>query len=748
VRKHSGLAMLPARLDRVTDQSWLRADAQALAIPDKAGRPSIQLRTQRLRETLRAHGTREQPTANTLHHHAVALRIPLDPAEIIADSPGKSFDETVRSRTGAARMTLRPHMIADDARIDTHVLEAQPTVPRTEARGGADALTGAWAEGSRAVGSGMTLGGSRSVSGVAVAPMSAYADNRTAWGHAISREQHSAWAAPAGATAGRLSHGGAIGAAGSHSVSVMPGSPQAGPRAPAAVRLVTGEVLPMPAQLAAAAVAGATIRQGALAPAVGATSALAMRETDYFSQTRSGGGYYTAAPARTPLSPFSDVPRSSSATATPHLGSDGAANAAGGSDGGGRWSAEASGNPYEMFAAPDTRDVPLGPLQRRILAEGEVHVQAVAREEKAARLALLRAERARATAHPRGVLGGGGVGNGGGGAHSDLADAAARRARVLAGLESHDARRRQRWLRCDDSVSRRGYDIITLKRGPVPSAAPGLGQAAAAAGGAGGGSGGSDGAVVGGWYAGSAGGAAGGDGSAGGSEGSSRATPSGRSASAQNPGIRGGLRLWAGQPAAAAQATTTAADGAAAAADGAGASDNLRRAALADGSLLAAGMHRRRTIATVPSHPLWQDTRTVLTGRGERHMRRRETRCTLGAGRFGRSYGAEWDRDTRVSGGEGGLRVCLWCFSSPVDAPAVTFAASGDFRSMTAAALRPLHAAALGCAHRMMRCLPTHPPPPPSHCPLRSGRVPAVSSPPGGAALPRHPQPHCRPHYG
>jgi hypothetical protein len=619
--------MLPARLDRFTDQSWLRADAQALAIPDKAVRPSIQLQTQRLRETLRAHGTREQPTANTLHHHAVALRIPLDPAEIIADSPGKSFDETVRSRTGAAgsasaaaRMTLRPDMIADDARIGYHVLEAEPSVPRTEAPGGADALTGAWAEGSRALGSGMThtLGGSRSVSGVAAAPMSAYADNRTAWGHAISREQYAAWAAPAGATTGAFLHAGAIGAAGSHSVSMMPGSPQAGPRAPAAVRLVTGEVVPVPAQLAAAAVAGATIRKGAANHAFGATSGPAPRETDYFSQTRSGGGCYPAAPARTPLSPFSSVPSiASAATATDHLRSGVAPNATGGSDGCGRWPGEASGNPYEMFAAPDTREAPLGPLQRRILAEGEVHVQAVAREEKAARLALLRAERARVTAHPRGVLGGDGVGNGGG-VHPDLADAAARRAGVLAGMEAHDVRRRQRWLRCDDSVARRGYDILTLERGPVPFSAPGAGQAAAAAGGAGGGSGVSEGTVVGGWYAGSVGGAGLGAGSAGGSEGSSRATTSGRSASAQNPGIRGGLRLWVGQPAAAQSSATSADDGAAAAeSPGAGASDNLRRAALADGSLLAAGMHRRRTIATMPSHPLWQDTRTVLTGRGE-----------------------------------------------------------------------------------------------------------------------------------
>lgn len=669
--------MLPSKLDRFADQPWLRRDARAVALGDSGVRPAVTLLQNRTAVFLATHGTRKQPAPNKLLQHAVSLKIPLGPTELLSDSPSASPMTKARStlpsggdgsfafraadRSAALKSAGLPDYPADSLRFAElqkraeveFAVAARARPPRTRSAGATGAMRAAQANthahgghndvghaegqwhsgpvddiavlgeprapedsaGMRASDSrythmqasfGSSTGGgdasatagmsftakgalarltltARSTAGIAPAPMSAYDGNRTAWAHEF--------VAPVAASAG----------AGAGS------SPQPKVPLPTAVRLVSGEVVPLPAHLIAAAAAPP------LLPSAPAGSAAALAP---LSQTALGG---------TLNSRLGAVPLTASAYGLPSRAALAEAAAAGATSA--ALSAGTDSPPRRLYnsvapaeaelSALDTRECPLPPLERRILAEATAHAAAAAAEAKAMRLAVVRAERARLAQHPRGFLtGDGGLGPGvsnGGGAgegvqsmasrHGDYAAAAAARAEHVARMVAHDEARRAAMASRDHGPTRRGYDILSGQ--PAAGIAPpphaeafiasntGLGMSL----GLGMSMGDTSGGVA-----------------------RVRGMPGDaterRAASAGATLRRSGVPPPSREEAAARGAAQDAA--AAAAREAAGAAGAYRRPMPAeDGTALVDGLYRRSLPVDVTHHPLWHDSKTVLTGRGE-----------------------------------------------------------------------------------------------------------------------------------
>lgn len=427
---------------------------------------------------------------------------------------------------------------------------------------------------------------SRSTAGVAPAPLSAYDGNRTAWAHEFAAPM----AVEASRDAGR--------------------SPQPHVPLPTAVRLVSGDVVPLPAHLIAAAAAPPLLPS---APS-GSTDALAP-----LSQTALGG---------TLNSRMAALPLTASAYGLPSRAGLAEAAAAGATTA--ALSAGTDSPPRRLYnsvapaeaelAALDTRECPLPPLKRRVLAEATVHAAAAAAEAKAMRLAVVRAERARQAAYPRGYLTaegglGPGVGSGGGGGegvqcaasrHGDYAAAAAARAAHVARMVAHDTARRAAMAARDHGPTRRGFDIVSGQ--PAAGIAPPWPQLAATLAATSGGS------VL--AATGSTSGLSLGDTSGGVAR--VRAMPAGdverRAASAGATLRRPGVPPPSREEAAARGAAEDAA--AAAAREAAGPAGAYRRHMPAeDGTALVDGLYRRTLPVDAGQHALWHDTKTVLTGR-------------------------------------------------------------------------------------------------------------------------------------
>lgn len=649
--------MLPSKLDRFADQPWLRRDARAVALGDSGIRPAVTLVQNRTAAFLATHGTRRQPAANKLLQHAVSLKVPLGPTELLSDSPSASPMTKARSTfaadeasafgfrvadsstvardaglpdypegslrfaelqkraevdgaaaararpprtrsTGAATVGAGMHTVgwadrrASNGHVDEVVLAGEPRAPEDSAAGHAGPAEAADTAGLSFTAKGalarLTLT-SRSTAGVAPAPMSAYDGNRTAWAHEF--------AAPMALEAGSAGR-----------------SPQPKVPLPASVRLISGQVVPLPAHLIAAAAAPPLLPS---APA-GLADALAP-----LSQTALGG---------TLNSRMASLPLTASAYGLPSRAGLAEAAAAGATTA--SLSAGTDSPPRRLYnsvapaeaelSAADTRECPLPPLERRVLAEATAHAAAAAAEAKAMRLAVVRAERARHAAYPRGYLTGEGglgpgVGNGGGSGegvqcaasrHADYAAAAAARAAHVARMVAHDEARRAAMAARDHGPTRRGFDIVSGQ--PAAGIAPPWPQLAASLAASTGGS------VLAATASSSTSGFSLGDTSGGVAR--LRAMPAEaverRAASAGATLRRPGVPPPSREEAAARGAAEDAAAAAARAAAGpAGA--YRRHMPAEDGTALVDGLYRRTLPVDAGQHALWHDTKTVLTGRGE-----------------------------------------------------------------------------------------------------------------------------------
>lgn len=409
--------MLPASLERFADQAWIRNKSETrrpLTLQERSLRPASVVLSKSLKETLSKHGSRLQTQPLKLAYHAVP--VPLDPSEILSDSPRKPFsstkttgfvtavknldseplppppaaahfyqpqpDKTMSSKLGVGTMVntiARPLQDSDLAGLPASAIAALNAASLTASIGnhndGGRRYSGASTTASgafRTTGLLSTTGSTRAI------PTSDQFGNapgaRTAWVATMGRAEEKAQA-----------------------IAMLKEATRAVPRQ---VTLTAGETVPLPhADHIEALSLSAVNRSGSRGPDG------RVHPNDF-----------------TPASP--------------------AANAI-----------------NRAILELDSREQPLNALQRRVLHEAEVHAEKLAREAKAARLATLRAERARMAKNGLGALGFDGVHNSSS-YHGDYVETALKREAVLERMQKHDEARRIHLMAAEDSGMRRGYNLL------------------------------------------------------------------------------------------------------------------------------------------------------------------------------------------------------------------------------------------------------------------------------------------------